>query len=139
MPRYQSDAPTTVVETWGLRPGWRVWVGGHNVEAKQEIERHLAGVEHPPTGPIDLGLIAPQTADEALYFAGKLCHRLAAGGIVWIAYPNPRFAGNAGLASQFDELTVGMFERGFGEAGGGALNDQYSMIGFRFQGRPDEP
>lgn len=71
----------------GVRPGLRIWVGGHNLSARREIERHLAGTLRPPTGPIDLALIAPNTPDEAAHFAGKLRGRLGPGGRMCAVIP----------------------------------------------------
>jgi hypothetical protein len=120
-----------LAQIWGIRPGARVWVGGHNLAAKQEIERHLTGTDRPSTGPLDIALIAPLTSDEALYFAGKLRSRLTAAGGVWIIYPNARAAGGEAFARQLDEMVIGMFERGFGEAGRGAVSEHFSTLGFR--------
>lgn len=74
---------SSVGDRWGVRPGVRVWVGGHNVDAKREIERHLAGLDRPPTGAIDLAFIAPLTVDEAVHFAGKLVDRLSPNAVIW--------------------------------------------------------
>lgn len=134
MPRHETSTTASITETWGIRPGLRVWVGGHNVAARQEIETHAAGTERPATGPIDLGLLSPETPDEALYFAGKLRGRLSPGAMVWIVYPNPRAAGGEAFAGGIEEIIVGMFERGFGEIGRGPVPQQFAMIGFRYEG-----
>ena len=62
-------------------------MGGHNVEAKREIERLVAGLARPVTGPLDAAFVAPVDEDEALYFAWKLRGRLLPGGQVWIIDP----------------------------------------------------
>ena len=67
----------------------RVWVGGHNVAARAEIEKHLAGTVRPATGGIDYGFLTPLSVDEAVYFARKLVRRLSTGGCLWVVYPKP--------------------------------------------------
>ncbi len=151
MPRHEIGTSASVGEIWKLRPGLRVWLGGHGIEARQEIERHLADVERPPIGSIDLALIAPQSADEAVYFAGKLSGRLAPDASLWIVYPNPsaarpakpsmddashdrpRIASEvaAELHKHFDDMVIGLFRHGFVELGRGAVSDDFAMIGFR--------
>ncbi len=69
-----------------IEPGMRVWVGGHNVEARREIERHLDDTLRPPTGSIDKAFIAPQSVDEAIHFARKLLTRLVPDGSIWVVY-----------------------------------------------------
>jgi len=138
MSRQVTDTPTNIVDTWGIRPGLRVWVGGHGLAAKQEIEKHLEGTERPPTGPLDAALIAPLTTDEALYFAGKLRPRLERGAVVWIVHPTPRTEGGQAFTARLDELVVGMFERGLAEIGRAPLTDQLSTVGFRADHAPDE-
>ncbi len=71
---------------WGIEPGMRVWVGGHDIEARREIERHLDGTPRPPTGSIDKAFIAPQSVDEAVHFARKLLTRLVPDGSIWVVY-----------------------------------------------------
>ncbi len=67
-----------------LRPGTRVWVGGHDIETKRRLQRYLAGTVRPASGPIDVALITPQTADEARYFVAKVAVRLAPHGAIWV-------------------------------------------------------
>lgn len=54
----------------------RVWLAGHAVAAKRVVEGGLGDAARPPTGPIDLAILAPLDADEAFYFAGKGIERL---------------------------------------------------------------
>lgn len=68
----------------GLRPGLRVWVGGHHLEAKRAITNFLADTIRPTTGPLDAAFIAADTADEADYFVQKLKPRLTESATVWI-------------------------------------------------------
>lgn len=131
MPRHETSTTTSIVETWGIRPGLRVWVGGNHIDARQEIEKYATGTERPPTGPIDLGVVSPLTTDEALYFSGKLRPRLSPGALVWIVYPNPSTSDGQAFAARFEELIVGMFERGFVESGRGPVSDRFSMVGFK--------
>ncbi|MCH8966265.1 MAG: hypothetical protein IID43_01175 [Planctomycetes bacterium] len=116
---------------WGIRPGLRVWVGGHNVDARRAIEAHLSGAIRPPTGPIELGLIAPLSIDEALYFADKLRSRLAPKGRVWIVYadrPSPHHAQGV-----VDSSTLGtrMLEQGYADIGSLKLDDTLRTSGFQ--------
>lgn len=88
MPPPGADRTKGVSERWGLAPGMRVWLGGHNTETKREVERHLRGTHRPPAGPVDLAFITPQSADEAAYFAAKVQPRLSPGGAIWTVYPS---------------------------------------------------
>jgi hypothetical protein len=138
MPSQRMDTPTTTVERWGLTPGRRIWVGGHNTSARAAIESLLAGMERPAEGPIDIGFITPATAGEAVHFAGKLRPRLGESGTVWIIYPLPR-AMPAGSASfSIDEAVVGLFELGFTEIGQAPVNNELVSSGFRAGGGIDE-
>jgi len=130
----RTPSPTTNVEGWGVEPGKRVWVGGHNLDARREIELHLAGTERPPTGPIDLAFVAPRSTDEAVYFAGKLRSRLAPTGLVWIVYPNPCSPREAEFTGDFEEMVVALFERGFSEAGRAPVGDNYTSTAFQSAG-----
>jgi len=65
--------------------GARVWVGGHDIDAKRAIESLVAGCARPPAGPIEAAFVAPLDEDEALYFAAKVRPRLVDGGQLWIA------------------------------------------------------
>ena len=127
----RTENPTTTAEDWGVGPGKRVWVGGHNVEARREIESFLEGTERPPTGALDLGFIAPQTADEAVYFAGKLRHRIVPTGLVWVVYPNTSSPREDEFSGNLNDMVIGLFERGFTEAGRAQVGDNYTSTGFR--------
>jgi hypothetical protein len=76
---------TTPAERLGLRAELRVWLGGRNVSVRRAINRWLTGTIRPPTGPLDLAILCPETADEACYFAEKLRPRLTDSASVWIA------------------------------------------------------
>jgi len=68
----------------GVRPGVRVWVGGHNLEAKRAVASFLTGTVRAPDGPWDLAFITPEAPDEADYFLGKLAGRLPPGAKAWV-------------------------------------------------------
>ncbi len=102
-----NGLPTTA-NPWGVTPGLRVWVGGHNPNAKREVQERLAGTVRPQTGRIDLAFITPQSVDEAVYFASKLRNRLAAGGAIWVVYPGPGSAEQAGFTNAAEALAEAM-------------------------------
>lgn len=74
----------------GVRAGMRIWVGGHAIEARRAIERHLSGTTRPPRGPLDAAFICPKTPDEATYFAEKVRPRLEAAATIWVVEPIPQ-------------------------------------------------
>jgi hypothetical protein len=125
------DTPTTVVKRLGIKPGMRVWVGGHNTAARTEIESHLVGTDRPPEGPIDLGFITPQSGDEAVYFAGKLRRRLVGPGVLWIVHPNHRSPHRDTFTGNLDDLAVGLFELGFAQVGAAPVGNDFTSLGFR--------
>ena len=127
----RTENPTTTAEDWGVGPGKRVWVGGHNVEARREIETYLMGTERPSTGPLDLGFLAPQTADEAVYFAGKLRSRIVASGLLWVVYPIPHSPRADEFSGEIDDVVIGLFELGFTEIGRTQVSNNYTSTGFR--------
>lgn len=127
----RTENPTTTAEDWGIGPGKRVWVGGHNVEARREIDNFLDGTERPPTGPLDLGFIAPQTTNEAVYFAGKLRHRIVSTGLVWVVYPNTSSPRESEFSGDLDSMVIGLFELGFAEIGRAQVGNNYTSTGFR--------
>jgi hypothetical protein len=75
---------TDAAHKWGVEPGMRVWVGGHNVDVRRYIERHLSGTIRPPIGPVHKAFIAPQSVDEAVHFTRKLLTRLVPNGSIWV-------------------------------------------------------
>ncbi len=119
-----------MIKLWGIRPGLRVWVGGHNVDARRVIEAHLAGTIRPPTDPIELGLIAPLSIDEALYFADKLRSRLVPKGRVWIAYADASSPHQIQGAIDPHTLRTRMLEQGHAEIGVLKLDDTLRTSGF---------
>ena len=67
-----------------VRAGDRIWLGGHNADAKRHIAGHLAGTIRPADGPLDAAIITPLSPDEAAYFAAKLRSRLAPSARVFV-------------------------------------------------------
>ena len=127
----RTENPTTTAQDWGVGPGKRVWVGGHNVEARREIETYLTGTERPPTGPLDLGFIAPTTGDEAVYFAGKLRYRIVSTGLLWVVYPIPHSPIAYEFSGEIDDVVIGLFELGLTEIGRAQVGNNYTSTGFR--------
>ena len=84
---HQIPKRADTTRRWGVKPESRVWVGGHNVAARRATEIHLAGTARPPTGPIDLAFIAPESIDEAVYFAQKISPRLVQDAVIWVVWP----------------------------------------------------
>ena len=78
----------TTEDRWGLKPGTRVWVGGHNTNARREVEEYLKAMIRPPSGAIELAFITPQSVGEAVYFTRKLCSRIECDGVVWVVIPD---------------------------------------------------
>lgn len=129
------ETPMTAAERWGLRPGSRVWLGGNNVAARGYAETLLPDVVRPPEGPLDVALITPSTADEAVYFAQKLLPRLSAEGRIWIVYPFRGSARDGEFQGSVDELAVDLFRAGLEESGTSPVGPDYTSAGFR----PTEP
>jgi len=71
---------------WGLLPESRVWIGGHEVRARRELELRLENAARPSEGTLAAAFITPTSTDEATYFAGKVLPRLDSGGVVWIVF-----------------------------------------------------
>lgn len=99
-----------IVESLGLRPDLRIWVGGNNTDARREIETYLLETARPPTGPLDAAFITPDTSEEAVYFAAKLRPRLTPNAHVCVVVsdtditpPEGTTDAMAGLVSQFSD------------------------------------
>jgi len=127
---------TSLRNAWGIRPGLRVWVGGHNLKAKLAAAKYLAETVRPLMGPIDLGLLTPASVDEAQYFADKLRSRLAPAGMIWIVIPRTSFPLETQSPSELADFIAAMLARGFVQIGEAALDDLYTSIGFRFDPGP---
>lgn len=90
-----------------MRSGQRLWVGGHNLAAKREIEKHLTGTVRPATGPVEMAFITPDVIDEAVYFASKIRLRLTPEGSLCVvvqerdpAEATPQFFSSEELVSR---------------------------------------
>ena len=81
------DELESVRSALGIHRAVRVWVGGHNLATKRLVEPFLTDTTRPPTGPVDIALIAPESADEAAYFLGKIAVRLEHDRTAWIIQP----------------------------------------------------
>jgi hypothetical protein len=121
----------STTSAWDLPVTARVWVGGHNLAAKLEIERRLVATVRPPTGPLDAGFVAPISTDEAVYFAEKLRSRLVPTGVIWIAYADPTSTRNPAMGVELDDLTRQLVALGFSAGGRSRLGDQHTAISFR--------
>jgi len=106
------DEPESVRSALGIQPGLRVWVSGHNLAAKRVVEPLLTDTRRPPSGPVGLAFIAPESADEAVYFLGKIEARLEHDGVAWIILPPNALANDlaarsieAALARHSDKRT----------------------------------
>lgn len=126
----RNGLPTTA-KLWGVTPGLRVWVGGHDQEAKREVEHRLAGTVRPQTGRIDLAFITPQSVDEAVYFASKLRDRLAAGGAIWVVYPTAGSAEQAGGTNAAETLAQAMARCELTQSATVPVGDKYMSSCFR--------
>jgi hypothetical protein len=131
----RDHTPTTTIETWGVNPSSRVWIGGNNTDARREIELLIADAQHPPTGALDRAFIAPLAADEALYFARKLRSRLVQDSSLWIVYPKRGSPREHEFAGNFEEMVIVLFELGFTESGRANLTGDYTSTGFRIESR----
>lgn len=134
MARQRSDDPRASIEFWGLHTGTRAWVGGHNLEAKAALEPLVADVQRPAEGPLDIGLIAPLSVEEGLYFAGKLAGRLTPQAVVWIVYPRSQTPQAAAYTGTLDDLVLGMFQRGYVELGTASVSEAFTSRGFKLEG-----
>jgi hypothetical protein len=132
MPGQRDETPISTLEAWGLAPGKRVWVGGGNASAHREVESLLlADIERPPTGPIDLAILTPQSTDEAVYFARKLRPRLRPHAPLWIVFPKRGNPHEQEFTGNLDEMIIAFFELGFSEAMRAAVGEDYSSTAFR--------
>ncbi len=129
--------PPATAKLWGVTPGLRVWVGGHDPNARREVEKRLAGTVRPPTGRVDLAFITPQSVDEAVYFAGKLRNRLVADGALWVVYPSPGTVGEAEFANAAEVLVGAMARCDFAQRATVPVGARYMSSCFRRTQEPD--
>ena len=135
MPPDSIDQPTTLRDQWGVKPGLRVWVGGHNTDAKRQIETHLAGTTRPPTGPIDIAFIAPFFSNEAAHFATKLRDRLTSDGPLWVIHPDPAQIRAADFEITEADLRTALAATGYAPSGVVPMSDAYISTRFDLTGQ----
>lgn len=99
-----SEPAQSIAKALGVRPDLRVWVGGHHDQAKRSIQAYLAGTIRPTEGPIDLGIVVPETADEWVYFVGKLLARLVPDGGIWVIHVGSDGCGGVSRPSWVQQL-----------------------------------
>lgn len=128
----RDETPTNTIETWGVQPGTRVWVGGNNPDGRREVELLVGDADRPPTGELDRAFIVPLGNDEAVYFARKLRPRMAAEGLVWVVYPKRGSPREAEYIGNIEELGIALYELGFVEWGRANLTVDYSSTGFHW-------
>ena len=129
----------TTLESWGIAPASRIWVGGNNVAARREIELLLGDLARPPTGEIDRAFVSPSTTDEAVYFARKLRPRLDPDSSVWIVYPKRGSPAEHEFAGNFEDMIVALFELDYVEIGRAHLVGNYTSTGFQLSSSPAMP
>lgn len=86
------------------RPDGRMWIGGRNREARRLVEAAMSGAPRPREGKIDIAVITPEDADEAIYFATKILPRIVERGAIWIARMNALEAGSASLRNDLLDM-----------------------------------
>lgn len=133
MPPSDAGEPATVPKLWGVVSGMRVWVGGHNTDAKRKVEKHLTSTVRPAIGPIDLGFIVPRSVDEAVYFAGKLLSQLVPGGAIWVIHSQTIRKRETKLTLAPEALTEALDQIGFLESGSVSVSDE--LLSHRFKPR----
>jgi len=131
MPPPGDDRTKGVSERWGLAPGMRAWLGGHNTEMKREVETRLGGTHRPPTGLIDLAFITPKSAEEAAYFAAKIRPRLASGGAIWTVYPSASSPERGAFEVSTADLVRAMAKRDLVDRGTVRVSENSSSTCFR--------
>jgi hypothetical protein len=79
----------------------------------------------------DQAEVLAQTADEAVYFAGKLRHRIVPTGLVWVVYPIPLSPRGGEFSGDLDDVVIGLFELGLTGSGRAQVGNNYTSTGFR--------
>lgn len=109
----------------------RIWLGGHNVAARAILEPLVAAAQRPPTGPLDAAIIAPQSADEAIYFAKKLAPRLRPSGALYIVQSEND---SNSAESRWNQATMGQLAAlGFVNQGAAAIAEGLAALVFRLE------
>ncbi len=131
MPGQRDETPISTLEAWELAPGKLLWVGGNNVHARGEVEALLPpDTERPPAGPIELAVVTPQSADEAVYFAKKLRFRLERGSRLWVVFPKFGTPREGEFSGNLDEMAIALFELGFTESRRASVGEEYTSTGY---------
>ena len=113
--------------------GTRTWLGGHDFAARREVHDHLKGIIELVSGPIDVGIITPLTASEAVYFAEKIVGRLPHQGSIWISgFPSPNTQEGGG-SNSLAELIRAMNDAGFKAIDPFTLSSTCSLLEFQFR------
>lgn len=113
----------------------RVWVGGHNVPGKRLALNLLANTVRPTSGVLDLAVIAPESPDEAAYFARKLKTRLTAQGVIWVLYPRNESSDGASFSDYCAQVLRLMASEGLVDCGEAAIDAHYTSAGYRLTKR----
>lgn len=69
----------------GVR-GQRVWIGGHDRNARRLVEAALGRPHRTPSGTLDGAIVTPRHAEEADYFVGKTVGRVRPGGVIHVVW-----------------------------------------------------
>lgn len=130
-----SDATDQSSTVWQVTADTRIWVGGHNMGTKRAVAAVLDAARRPPTGPIDLAVIAPASVEEAIYFAEKVWPRLEDRASLWIALPETEQVQASDFTAHPNEVIDAMHLRGF--RCGKRIRVNNDCIALRFQsGQP---
>jgi len=82
-----TGADGAAADDLGIGPGMRVWVGGHNLDAKRAAAPLLADANRPSEGPLDVAIVCPSAPDEAVYFCRKVLPRMSRGSSLYVVVP----------------------------------------------------
>ena len=119
-----------VAESLGLCAGLRIWLGGHNTDARREIEHYLSETTRPPTGLLDAAFITPVTSEEAAYFAAKLKPRLTPDACLWVVVPGTNNSATQSAADPLSELVSQVTQTGLTLVRKASLPDGSLVHGF---------
>lgn len=128
MPDQNHAIRKIIVEQLGIRKDMRVWVGGHQIQAKKIIEPYLIHATKPPTGEIDIAFVAPESLDEAVYFSQKIQHRLTPHAMIWIVIDN-----EMNIDLTVEALTRKLETAGFSEKKKVLISDRFMAAGYTTQ------
>lgn len=103
----------------------RVWVGGHQIQAKRIIEPYLTHAIKPPTGEIDIAFVAPESLDEAAYFSEKIQPRLTPDAMIWVVISK-----EANFDFSVEALTRKLEPAGFFEKKKVSISEKFIATGY---------